>query len=448
MLQPLQLVTALLIASSSLAAQDPEWRLIRTGGFSPVSPAGTYDHLRGRMVIFGGFNGYQPSNLVQEVDGETLYYGTPTTQSPPARGYAALVYDTKAASTLLFGGAVVGAVNFPFTWSWDGANWTQLAPVHSPPVRFATAMAFDEARERVVMFGGAISGVGPSSDTWEWDGSDWQQLSPATQPSARHGHTMTYDSVQGEVVMFGGVGHTDTWRYDGVDWRPVATTGVVTTAAEISMAFDRERNRLVVMATDGVFELVGNAWTQVASPPGTNTAGFGPIVYDRQLGRIVYYQSGRFPASTPSIWAYESDGLAIAQPFGVGCGTPALAAIPDANARPVLGQTATVNIEHTAAGGVAFMSWGWSNRQALGLALPADMNIFGLPGCWLLQSDDAIALPCTSTGPTTARFEVAIPNWVSLVGLKVYLQPWTIAPGYNPGNAVVGNGVAWTVGSR
>jgi len=104
-------------------------------------------------------------------------------------------------------------------------------------------------------------------------------------------------------------------------------------------------------------------------------------------------------------------------------------------------------IRKTGGGGLAFMCFGWSNRQVLNLSLPRLMDVFGLPGCWLLQSDDAVTLPCAATGASSARFSLAIPNAQVFAGLRCFLQPWTPSPGLNPANAAVGNGIAVTVGS-
>ena len=122
-------------------------------------------------------------------------------------------------------------------------------------------------------------------------------------------------------------------------------------------------------------------------------------------------------------------------------------AIPDPASRPLLGSTLAVDVTGVPTG-IAFMCFGWSNQQVLGLSLPFAMDAFGLGGCWLLQSDDAITLPCVTTGPGTARFSLAIPAHASFTGLRFFLQPWAPAPGANPGGGIVGDAVAVTIGAN
>lgn len=146
-------------------------------------------------------------------------------------------------------------------------------------------------------------------------------------------------------------------------------------------------------------------------------------------------------------WAYETAGMAVAQPYGVACGSPDLRVREDGAARPVIGGTFGVDVLDVPAG-TAFMCFGWSNRRVLHLELPMPMAMFGLPGCWILQSDDATMLPCAPTGTTTARFSLTIPNHASFVGTRFFVQPWAPAPGkLPPVHAVIGNGVAATIGS-
>ncbi|HLQ38194.1 MAG TPA: hypothetical protein VK348_10350 [Planctomycetota bacterium] len=82
-------------------------------------------------------------------------------------------------------------------------------------------------------------------------------------------------------------------------------------------------------------------------------------------------------------------------------------------------------------------------------SIPAPLTLagFGMPGCDLLQSAEAAAQPVSSTGPGAATLSLPLPNIGALVGLQVYLQAWALAPGANPGNTVVSNGLDWFIGS-
>ena len=108
---------------------------------------------------------------------------------------------------VLFGGQVAGGVNTADTWSWDGADWTQVSDM-GPSARRGGAMAFDAIRERVVLLGGTPV-TGAIADTWEWDGAEWTQVAD-TGPGARALNALAYDAVREQIVLFGGADNTVT----------------------------------------------------------------------------------------------------------------------------------------------------------------------------------------------------------------------------------------------
>lgn len=90
-------------------------------------------------------------------------------------------------------------------------------------------MTFDASRQRVLLFGGQLEGAANLADTWSWDGADWTQVAD-TGPGARALHGLTYDAVREQVVVFGGGDSSgnvldDTWAWDGAAWTEVAHFG-------------------------------------------------------------------------------------------------------------------------------------------------------------------------------------------------------------------------------
>ena len=147
-------------------------------------------------------------------------------------------------------------------------------------------------------------------------------------------------------------------------------------------------------------------------------------------------------------WEFNSQNLAFALPYGTGCGSPVLDLTPQANARPVIGtvgRAALTNIPTQP--GISFVALGWSRTASGGFALPLSLVGFGMPGCDLLTSAETPAVPTAPTGAGTANVNLAVPNNSGLIGLEVYLQGWAVAPGVNPGNTIVSNGVHWIVGN-
>ncbi len=287
-----------------------------------------------------------------------------------------------------------------------GFTWTQVAST-GPQGRYLHEMAYDSGRNRTVLFGGS-GNIGLLGDTWEWNGATaaWT-LVASTGPQSRWQHAMAYDSGRNRTGVCGGDIGTgisylgDTWEWNGATaaWTLVASTGPQSRSAH-AMAYDSGRNRTVVFGGFGGSSVFGDTW--------------------------------------------EGGVNASASAYGTGCGSPALTISP--GALPRINTTAQALLTNIPSS-LAFVCLGWSNTTTGIFALPLSLAPFGLPGCLLQQSAEGGSLPVTPTGVGTATFSVQLPNNTDLLGLLVYLQGWAIAPGYNPGNAIVSNGVAWLIGS-
>ena len=144
-----------------------------------------------------------------------------------------MVYDAARQRIVLFGGDSAGSRRGD-TWTWDGSEWTALAPATSPPPRAEHAMAYDAARDRIVLFGGA-DGVQFLDDTWEFDGQDWQRRTPIRRPWSLLRHAMTYDRARERVVLFGG-NLPKKRAAIGASARRVSGTSTVGTSPRVSSA--------------------------------------------------------------------------------------------------------------------------------------------------------------------------------------------------------------------
>jgi hypothetical protein len=96
---------------------------------------------------------------------------------------------------------------------------------------------------------------------------------------------------------------------------------------------------------------------------------------------------------------------------------------------------------------LAYITLGFSRTVFESFTLPLSLAPFGLPGCDLLVSRELPSLPVTFTSASTATFSVPVPSSSSLIGLHVFLQGWAFAPGVNPGQVVVSNGLDWGIGN-
>lgn len=137
---------------------------------------------------------------------------------------------------------------------------------------------------------------------------------------------------------------------------------------------------------------------------------------------------------------------ATATAYGAGCGAPALAFVPDANGRPMLGQVATARVLGTPSLAVG-VALGWSQQWAGTLPLPASLAAIGMPGCDLLQSADLFGLSTTPLTATSVSFALAVPNLPLLLGTSLYLQAYALAPGQNPLQLTASNGIDWRFGN-
>ena len=184
-----------------------------------TQPSRRYSHLLARyddrIVMFGGYADSGNWQETWEWDGTDWHDVTVQPSPPPRDGYQ---MHQQADELVLFG-AGEGQ-----TWTWNGAQWSVAAKASMPLQR--RDYAIGTLGDRVFLFGGCCqdSGAGPArywDDTWSWDGKQWSLLAPAERPPGRTASNLA--AVRGKLVLFGGLGADglldDTWLFDGVSWR-------------------------------------------------------------------------------------------------------------------------------------------------------------------------------------------------------------------------------------
>lgn len=369
----------------------------------------------------------------------------------------AIAYDAARQQLVTFGGySTVGIVNPPVaeTWVWGGQAWQQIA-VAGPIGRAMHAMVYDSRRQRCVMYGG-VSGSTYLGDTWEWDGVVWSPRIGLVAPAPRVNHAMVYDETRARVVVFGGASAVavlgDTWEFDGVAWSQVASSGP--SARQGSYAsYDREWCRTVLHGgyapLSGVLSDTwiwsGQSWSHVSVAQSPPARAGGAMVYDEGAGVSVLF-SGDLSGTYGDTWTLDGAEASAAQ-FALGCGSPALQLSAPAVQLPVVGASAGLLAANTPQG-FAFLAIGASRSFYSGFPLPLTLAGLGMPGCELLQSADiesALWMPQSSNG--VAYLQIAIPNVPAFVGVHLYLQAWTGAPGVNAAGFIVSNGLDWKIGN-
>jgi hypothetical protein len=290
----------------------PNWTDISTTTRPPNRRlhAMAYDAAQQQLVLFGGTSYNAPGAPF----GDTwLLNGTSWTQAntpsaPAPRIAHAMTYDSIRHRVVLFGGYNFGSPPNPWgdTWEWDGVSWTQKS-TSGPVGRWFTAMAFDIAGNRVILFGGykyQNPNWVPLDDTWAWNGTAWTQV-PATGPSARTAHAIAYDAARGQIVLFGGISSVnqpidDTWVLSGNSWIPKFPPQP-RPAARLThaLAYDAARQRVVLfggsldangsVVKNDTWEWDGSVWTQQSPSRSPSERQMHALAYDSDIQRIILF---------------------------------------------------------------------------------------------------------------------------------------------------------------
>ena len=168
------------------------------------------------------------------------------------------------------------------------------------------------------------------------------------------------------------------------------------------------------------------------------------IAYDTVHNHTVLFGGWNWSAELGDTWVTQGISASAIQ-YGSGCGSPALGFVPQVIDRPVLGQNggATIVNAPTSVAGVAM---GWSNQFFGPFALPVTLAGIGMPGCDLRHSAEIIGLGASPLTPSTLSFSLAVPNVLTLIGSHVYMQAYALAPGVNPLQVIISNGINWLLG--
>lgn len=128
----------------------------------------TYDPIRGRVVMFGGYYRWAPQNQAYTIYGDT--------------------------------------------WEYDGQRWFRRALTgRSPGPRMSAGMMFDESTHRVVLTGGYGDYSSSGWGTWEWDGNEWAEVFNVTNAGIYS--SAYYDPSERECLS---IASSATGVYDGI----------------------------------------------------------------------------------------------------------------------------------------------------------------------------------------------------------------------------------------
>lgn len=224
------------------------WIPMAAGPSPRYGHALAYDSLRQRVVLFGGRT-FPPGAGNRYLDDTWEWDGAAWNQvvnaGPSARSNHAMVYDSARGRIVLYGG--FDGSGKSDTWERNGTVWIAINSSTGPGIRSKHAMAYDHQHQRSVLFGGLDANGASTNDTWEWDGAGWTQAA-TTGPSSRFGHAMAFDETCGKVILFGGFDQTsqrDTWAWNGATWFLVTNSGPAPRRDQ-AMAYDSIRGTIVM----------------------------------------------------------------------------------------------------------------------------------------------------------------------------------------------------------
>lgn len=210
---------------------DDDWHGVTTATALPVNDRDQmcYDQANGKVVTYlltygpdrrqtWTYDGTNWTQVWSELDTSVV--------NQPKLFYPELVFDENMGKVLCIGYPDPDGGGFQ-TWSWDGATWTQLSPVHSPPGAnvYKYSACFDKSRNVVVAVKSYIGGSG--TEVWEWDGTDWTYIPTASSdPFLLDRGEMFFEEIN-EKCMFlkdsSGNLYKEMWSWDGADWEYAGT---------------------------------------------------------------------------------------------------------------------------------------------------------------------------------------------------------------------------------
>lgn len=360
------------------------------------------------------------------------------TLGPGARELAGLAADPVRGRLVVWGGflTTIGvATALRDTWEFDGQRWT-LAPGAVPPANLLGPATWDPTSRRII----ALT-VGLNPSVYAFDGTRWQAAGAAPPDSV----ALVGDEHRGVLLVLDAQGYVHERTANGDRWVRAAVAGPRPTGGA---AFDRARGVTTVVLAEsprdaGTFEWDGTTWTRATTDP-LPVSGVTATLYDADRQRLVVVTAnGLFeragarwlPVPEPSTlagchrqfaaWTYDPTRGALAV-FGGSCGTwgswtsyaDCQTLAPTVRARvevrsPACSTTAgdaqLSAVGNPVLGNAAFefdVAWRTTRTPgALALGTPARL---ALPGCTLFVNP-LIAIPVWPDAGGGARVAVPVP---------------------------------------
>ena len=319
------------------AAQTWTNRQLTTQPSARFGAAVVWDSMRGRAVLFGGFDeATGRRNDTWEWDSATMAWidRTPAGTKPSPRHSALIAFDSVRGKTVLYSGntgsgASTAGTWVDETWEWDGtaATWTRITAPAVTSTQYAsgyTGMAFDPVLNKIVLYyywnyiWTFTAGTTPGTGAW----ADVSGLATRVDTSlpGYYNPGVLYDSGRQMVVVFGGQSSgRSLWELNAADWswtnRSAPANGPIQRQYP-SMAFDSMRGKLMVFggrsSVDNLYKQDIWEWSGTdATLTNRTTGGIKPdaryqagLVYDSMRDRLLLF-GGTGTQTYDDLWSWS-----------------------------------------------------------------------------------------------------------------------------------------------
>src|ERR1700736_1531211 len=226
------------------------WHLL---GSAPPEPASNpvYDPAISKTIMLTGCSTCPLATLAW--DGSSWSDLHASLSSPSSGNNNLLAFDAARNNVVLYRSRST-------TWTFDGQGWTQV-PTVSPTAREGAAMAYDPRTRTVLLYGGmydVFPSFGQRNDTWAWDGTTWTERHSLNGPGAAQAalaydvHSRTMVLTQLHIVRAGNaVMELSNWSWNGSDWTQLHSSHLQTIFEAVRLVYDQRHQQLVLLGTLG-----------------------------------------------------------------------------------------------------------------------------------------------------------------------------------------------------
>ena len=214
----------------------------------------------------------------------------------------AIAGDTNRNEAVVFGGYDSAGNLSSATWVWTKENgWEEKFPENSPPARSYSLMCYDSDRKEIILYGG-WSQNGQLNDTWVWNGDDWQQKTQENPPFIDYWNSaMVYDATRKRAVIISPnnwYGSGNMYFLDGTSWTQESISMPASNIYNFSAAYDAKNGKIILLTQNGETLLFdGASWvkSETAMTPLGNSYYYysnrNNLAYDAFSQKIIYFGS-------------------------------------------------------------------------------------------------------------------------------------------------------------